>query len=264
MNPTTVTPVAHGPTRFVVLDTETTGLNAREGDRIIELGCVEIIDRRPTGRTLHLYFNPDRESHPDALRIHGLTSGFLRDKPRFGDKAADILQWLHGAHLLIHNAAFDVGFLDAELERLGLPALATHVSAITDTLTLAKERYPGKRNSLDALCDRLGIDRSDRTLHGALLDAQLLADVYIHMTRGQHALLAEDGADSIHAAPDAARHLHDAAGTDGVVLASLPLPVLMASPEESAAHAHYLADIDKASGGKTIWRLFEQDAKTVA
>lgn len=263
MTSANVTSAAHGSTRFVVLDTETTGLNAREGDRVIELGCVEIIDRRLTGRTLHLYFNPDRESHPDALRIHGLTTEFLRDKPRFGDKATDILQWLHGAHLLIHNAAFDTGFLDAELERLGLPALATHVSAITDTLTLAKERYPGKRNSLDALCDRLGIDRSGRTLHGALLDAQLLADVYIHMTRGQHALLGEDGADGLHA-QDVVSDVRASTVRDTVALAHLPLPVLMASPEESTAHEHYLADIDKTSGGKTVWRLFEQDVKTVA
>jgi len=230
--------------RQIVLDTETTGLSAAEGDRIIELGCVELVHRKLTGNNLHLYFNPDRESHPDALRVHGITSEFLSDKPRFGDCVQDILQYLRGAELIIHNASFDVGFLDRELELLGLPPLAAHVAGITDTLAMAKEMFPGKRNSLDALCDRLEVDNSGRTLHGALLDAELLADVYINMTRGQDALLIMDEVP---------------AGADGLPLAAvdlslLALPIIAASAEELAAHEDVLAQIDKASGGKTIWR----------
>src|SRR5690606_24847405 len=228
------------------LDTETTGLSAETGDRIIELGCVELVNRKLTGNNLHLYFNPDRDSHPDALRVHGITTEFLRDKPRFGERVHEILDYLRGAELVIHNASFDVGFLDKELELLGLPPLATHVAGITDTLAMAKEMYPGKRNSLDALCDRLGVDNSGRQLHGALLDAELLADVYINLTRGQDALLIMDDAGS---------------GADGqplcaVDLSQFALPVLAPTPEELAAHEDLLAQIDKASDGKTVWRHF--------
>ena len=164
--------------RFIVLDTETTGLSPDNGDRIIELGCVELVGRKPTGNNLHLYFNPERDSHEDALRVHGLTTQFLSDKPKFAEKARDILAYLQGAQLIIHNAPFDMGFLEKEFSLLGLPPLKTAVAGVTDSLALAKELFPGKRNSLDALCDRLGVDNSGRTLHGALLDAQLLADVY--------------------------------------------------------------------------------------
>jgi len=231
-------------TRQIVLDTETTGLSAQTGDRIIELGCVELVNRKLTGNNLHLYLNPERDSHEDALKVHGISNEFLRDKPKFADCVQDILQYLQGAELIIHNAGFDVGFLDKELELVGLPPLATHVDSITDTLAMAKELYPGKRNSLDALCDRLGVDNSGRTLHGALLDAELLADVYINLTRGQDALLIiDDEQDS-------------ATGANFVQidLRSFNLPVLPASEQEAAAHEEVLTQIDKASGGKTIWR----------
>ena len=233
--------------RQIVLDTETTGLSAEGGDRIIELGCVELLNRKLTGNNLHLYFNPGRDSHEDALKVHGISNEFLKDKPKFEDVAEDILQYLQGAEIIIHNAAFDVGFLNKELELTGRPAFRTYVESVTDTLAMAKDMYPGKRNSLDALCDRLGVDNSGRTLHGALLDAELLADVYINLTRGQDALLiaddAQDGANGIAVAT--------------IDLRALVLPVLRASEQEQAAHADVLTQIDKASGGKTIWRTAE-------
>lgn len=230
--------------RQIVLDTETTGLSAESGDRIIELGCVELLNRKLTGNNLHLYFNPGRDSHEDALKVHGISNEFLKDKPKFAEVVDDILQYLQGAEIIIHNAAFDVGFLNKELELTGRPAFRTYVESITDTLAMAKEMYPGKRNSLDALCDRLGVDNSGRTLHGALLDAELLADVYINLTRGQDALLMADEAQ------DSGGGLKIAA----VDLRALVLPVLRASEQEQTAHAELLAQIDKASGGKTIWR----------
>ena len=233
--------------RQIVLDTETTGLSAEGGDRIIELGCVELLNRKLTGNNLHLYFNPGRDSHEDALKVHGISNEFLKDKPKFEDVAEDILQYLQGAEIIIHNAAFDVGFLNKELELTGRPAFRTYVESVTDTLAMAKDMYPGKRNSLDALCDRLGVDNSGRTLHGALLDAELLADVYINLTRGQDALLiaddAQDGANGIAVAT--------------IDLRALVLPVLRANEQEQAAHADVLTQIDKASGGKTIWRTAE-------
>ncbi|MDA7416165.1 DNA polymerase III subunit epsilon [Xenophilus arseniciresistens] len=230
--------------RQIVLDTETTGLSADNGDRIIELGCVELLNRKLTGNDLHLYFNPDRESHEDALKVHGLTTEFLSDKPRFEVLAQDIVAYLSGAELIIHNAPFDVGFLNKEFERVGLPPLRTHVADVIDTLVMAKQIYPGKRNSLDGLCDRFGVDRSNRTFHGAKLDAQLLADVYINLTRGQDALLIEVTSDE------------PAQGVvlDEVDLRSFTLPVLRASEDELAAHDKVLAELDKSSGGKTIFR----------
>ena len=234
-------------TRQIVLDTETTGLSADSGDRIIELGCVELLNRKLTGNNLHLYFNPGRDSHEDALKVHGISNEFLKDKPKFAETVDDILEYLQGAEIIIHNAAFDVGFLTRELELAGRPAFGTFVAGVTDTLAMAKELYPGKRNSLDALCDRLGVDNSSRTLHGALLDAELLADVYINLTRGQDALLISDEA-------------HDSATglkTPAVDLSLLALPVLRASESEHVAHADVLTQIDKASGGKTIWRTLQ-------
>lgn len=240
--------------RLIVLDTETTGLSAVDGDRVIELGCVELVNRKLTGNNLHLYFNPERDSHEEALRVHGLTTEFLRDKPKFAQKAQDILQYLQGAELVIHNAPFDVGFLNKEFERLGLRPLKHYVGSITDTLVMAKDMFPGKRNSLDALCDRLEVDNSGRTLHGALLDAELLADVYINMTRGQDALLMMDD---------------DAAGANGsgggskarIDLSRFQLPVLRANEQELASHESVLAAMDKASGGKTVWRTVEPGDK---
>ena len=233
--------------RQIVLDTETTGLSAEGGDRIIELGCVELLNRKLTGNNLHLYFNPGRDRHEDALKVHGISNEFLKDKPKFAEVVDDILQYLQGAEIIIHNAAFDVGFLNKELELVGRPAFRTYVESVTDTLAMAKEMYPGKRNSLDALCDRLGVDNSGRTLHGALLDAELLADVYINLTRGQDALLISDDAQ------DSGDGLKIAA----IDLRGLNLPILRASEQEQAAHAELLAQIDKASGGKTIWRTVQ-------
>ncbi|MFD1894449.1 DNA polymerase III subunit epsilon [Ottowia beijingensis] len=229
--------------RQIVLDTETTGLSAESGDRIIEIGCVELLNRKLTGNNLHFYVNPERDSHEDALRVHGLTTEFLRDKPKFAEVAEEILRYLEGAEIIIHNAAFDIGFLDKELERLGKPVFTSFVSEVTDTLAMAKQLYPGKRNSLDALCDRLGVDNSGRTLHGALLDAELLADVYINLTRGQEALLIDLG--------DVGEQ-----GAEGerIDLSVFDLPVLTANAQELTAHADVLAQIDKASGGKLVWQ----------
>jgi DNA polymerase-3 subunit epsilon len=230
--------------RQIVLDTETTGLSAEMGDRIIELGCVEMVNRKLTGNNLHFYFNPDRDSHEDALKVHGISNEFLRDKPRFAELVDEILTYLQGAEIIIHNAPFDIGFLNKELERLGKPPIRQFVDSVIDSLVMAKEMFPGKRNSLDALCDRLEVDNSGRTLHGALLDAELLADVYINMTRGQEALII-DAAES--------------STSQGVVsvkvdLSGIQLPVLLANEHELAAHEDVLAQMDKASGGKTVWR----------
>jgi DNA polymerase-3 subunit epsilon len=229
--------------RQIVLDTETTGLSAETGDRIIEIGCVELVARKLTGNNKHFYLNPERDSHEDALKVHGISNEFLRDKPRFAAVADELMEYLAGAEIIIHNAAFDVGFLNKELELLGRAAITGHVAKVTDTLAMAKEMYPGKRNSLDALCDRLEVDNSGRTLHGALLDAELLADVYINLTRGQDALLIDEA---------------DAGTVSGIVtrvdLRQFTLPVLLASDQEAAAHEDVLMQLDKASGGKTVWR----------
>ncbi|MFT3777235.1 MAG: DNA polymerase III subunit epsilon [Ottowia sp.] len=232
--------------RQIVLDTETTGLSAESGDRIIELGCVELVGRKLTGNNLHFYFNPGRDSHEDALKVHGISNEFLRDKPKFAELADEILRYLEGAELIIHNAAFDVGFLNKELELLGKPPLRSFVAEITDTLAMAKQLYPGKRNSLDALCDRLGVDNSGRTLHGALLDAELLADVYINLTRGQEALLIDLG----DVGPAGAV-------SERVDLSTFALPVLAANAQELAAHEEVLAQLDKAAGVQAVWRRAE-------
>lgn len=230
--------------RQIVLDTETTGLSAEGGDRIIEIGCVELVARKLTGNNKHFYLNPERDSHEDALRVHGISNEFLKDKPKFADVAPQILDYLQGAEIIIHNAAFDVGFLNKELELTGRAPFSTYVASITDTLAMAKEMYPGKRNSLDALCDRLGVDNSGRTLHGALLDAELLADVYINLTRGQDALLIVD---------DAQEGAEGGASAQ-VDLSRFTLQVITANEQELAAHEDVMTQIDKSSGGKTIWR----------
>lgn len=241
--------------RQIFLDTETTGLNAADGDRIVEIGCIELDNRRHTGRTLHHYVNPQRSSHPDAVRIHGITDEFLADKPPFAAIADELLAFVEGAEVIIHNAAFDVAFLNAELTRLGRPPLAKHVLRISDSLLMAREQFPGKANSLDALCKRLEVDNSQRELHGALLDAGLLAEVYLRMTRGQGSLVIDDS----QAGQGGAKH------TEQVDLRSFQLPVLQATAEERAAHEAVLADIDKASGGKTLWRrLLPVAAEVVA
>lgn len=229
--------------RQIVLDTETTGLSAEGGDRIIEIGCVELFNRKLTGKNLHFYLNPGRDSHEEALRVHGISNEFLRDKPKFKEVAEEILAYVQGAEIIIHNAAFDVSFLNKELELMGKPGFRDFVAGVTDTLAMAKEMYPGKRNSLDALCDRLGVDNSGRTLHGALLDAELLADVYINLTRGQDALLI-----------DAVDAQQGQGAFERVDLSRFALGVLAASEQEQAAHEALLTQIDKTSGGKTVWR----------
>ena len=230
-------------TRQIVLDTETTGLSAEGGDRIIEIGCVELLNRKLTGNNLHFYLNPQRDSHEDALKVHGISNEFLRDKPKFAEVAEEILDYVQGAEIIIHNAAFDVSFLNKELELIGKAPFNVFVGSVTDTLVMAKEMFPGKRNSLNALCDRLGVDNSGRTLHGALLDAELLADVYINLTRGQDALLIDLGAVE-----------GEAHGQATVDLGQFLLPVLAANAAEIAAHDEVLGQIDKSSGGKTVWQ----------
>jgi DNA polymerase-3 subunit epsilon len=228
--------------RQIFLDTETTGLDAAKGDRLIEIGCIEMVNRRLTERTFHRYLNPERSCHPDAVAVHGLTDEFLADKPKFAEVCDEFLAFVDGAELVIHNAAFDVGFLDAELARLGLPPLARRVQAVTDTLLMAREMFPGKGNSLDALCKRLEVDNTHRTRHGALLDAGLLAEVYIRLTRGQDSLVI-----------DAVGSGGPAEADDGIDLASLHFVAATVPEPERAAHEALLADIDKASGGRQVW-----------
>jgi DNA polymerase III subunit epsilon len=229
--------------RQIFLDTETTGLSAANGDRVIEIGCVELINRKLTRNNKHFYLNPGRDSHEDALKVHGISNEFLKDKPKFAEVADEFLDYCAGAEIIIHNAPFDLSFLNKELELIGRPSFKGFVASVTDTLVMAKEMYPGKRNSLDALCDRLGVDNSGRTLHGALLDAELLADMYINLTRGQDALLIDGGAGQ--GTVDSAIQ---------VDLSSLKLDVLLANEQETAAHEEVLNQIDKASKGKTVWR----------
>ena len=228
--------------RQIFLDTETTGLSADNGDRVIEIGCVELFNRKLTGNNKHFYLNPGRDSHEEALKVHGITTEFLRDKPKFEAVAEDLLEYLQGAEVIIHNAAFDVGFLNKELELIGRPLLKEFVTSVTDTLVMAKEMFPGKRNSLNALCERLGVDNSGRTLHGALLDAELLADVYINLTRGQDALLIDLGAAQ-----------GEGISTALIDLRTFDLPVLAANDQEIAAHDDVLKQIGKASGDRTVW-----------
>ena len=235
--------------RQIVLDTETTGLNARTGDRIIEIGGVELVNRRLTGNNLHFYVNPERDSDPGALAVHGLTTEFLSDKPKFAEIADQLRDYLRDAELIIHNAPFDLGFLEAEFALLGLPPFKEHYSGVIDTLVQAKAMFPGKRNSLDALCDRFGISNAHRTLHGALLDSELLAEVYLAMTRGQESLV-------IDMLGEASAHQQAAATATGrtISLEGLVLPVLAADEEELQAHEAVLNDLDKAMKGTSVWR----------
>ena len=228
--------------RQIILDTETTGLNPRSGDRIIEIGCVEMLNRRLTGKNFHYYLNPERDSDPGALAVHGLTSEFLRDKPKFTDIAAEFCEFVRDAEIIIHNAPFDVGFLDAEFEKVGLPAFAEHVQKVIDTLLQAKELHPGKRNSLDALCERYGISNSHRTLHGALLDAELLAEVYLAMTRGQDSLTMDMHAD------------FQADGENEIGVSLAEVLILAPTAKELGEHEALLAVLDKEVKGSCLWR----------
>ncbi|MDX1375397.1 MAG: DNA polymerase III subunit epsilon [Burkholderiales bacterium] len=227
--------------RQIVLDTETTGLNAKLGDRVIEIGCIEIRSRRLTDRHFHVYLNPERDIDEGAAKVHGLTREFLSDKPRFADVAKDFLDYVRGAELVIHNAEFDVEFLDRELALANLGTLAEHVGRVVDTLALARELHPGKRNSLDALCERYAIDNAHRRLHGALLDAELLAEVYLAMTRGQESLIME--LDAPQARDESAARIDASA-----------LCVLRASADELAAHEQYLDDLQRDAKGGVLWR----------
>jgi DNA polymerase-3 subunit epsilon len=229
--------------RQIFLDTETTGLSPEAGDRIIEIGCIEMLNRRLTGRTFHRYLNPQRPNHEDAVKVHGLTDEFLADKPLFESVVDELIDFVAGAEIVIHNAAFDLGFLNEELRRLGRPTFTGHVAQVCDSLVMAREMFPGKSNSLDALCKRLEVDHTNRTLHGALLDAGLLAEVYIRMTRGQNALVIDLG--------EAQAEAHALAAAD---FSGLLLPVPAPSEEELAAHEAMLGDLDKTSAGRTIWR----------
>jgi len=235
-------------TRQIILDTETTGLDAALGHRILEVAAVEMVDRRLTGNHLHRYINPGRASDDGALQVHGLTEDFLRDKPKFREIASELLDFIKDAELVIHNASFDLSFLNNEFGLLKLKPVKTYCPSVVDTLALARELHPGKRNNLDALCDRYQIDNSKRTVHGALLDANLLAEVYLAMTRGQDSLIID-----MAPAPKAAAATRKAAG-------KLELVVLAASAEELAEHEKQLAELDKASNGATLWRQLGDSA----
>jgi DNA polymerase III subunit epsilon len=234
--------------RQIVLDTETTGLYPEEGHRIVEVAAIELSNRKVSERRFHRYLNPERESDAKALEVHGLTQERLQNEPKFAEVAQALIEFISGAELIIHNAPFDVGFLNKELERAGLPGVREHCPSVIDTLKLAKELHPGKKNNLDALCDRYLIDNSHRTLHGALLDTELLGEVYLAMTRGQESLLGNDESESESEA--LAEQSHN----------NLPRPVLhvlLANEAELAAHAQQLQDIAKACKGACLWQTLE-------
>ncbi|MBR6027359.1 MAG: DNA polymerase III subunit epsilon [Neisseriaceae bacterium] len=226
-------------TRQLILDTETTGLSAKNGDRLIEIAALEMIDRRITGEHLHLYINPEREIHSDAIAVHGITNEFLQDKPIFAEVGLQIFNYLRDAELIIHNAPFDVGFLNMEFTQMGLPQIET-IATITDTLVMAREIYPNQKNSLDALCNRLNVDRSKRVLHGALIDCELLGEVYLAMTREQGTLDMNIQTDD-----------EQDKSSGSVITYSRPekLKIIYATADELAIHQEYLNELDKACGG---------------
>ncbi|HEY1058413.1 MAG TPA: DNA polymerase III subunit epsilon [Limnobacter sp.] len=227
--------------RYVVLDTETTGLEVRQGHRIIEIGCIEVAGRQVTNRHFHEYVNPQRAVDEGAFQVHGISDDMLADKPTFSAVAERFLDFVRGSTLIIHNAAFDIGFLDAELERLNLGKMADHVEGVIDSLMMAREMFPGKRNNLDALCDRLGVNNSHRQFHGALLDSQILAEVYLAMTRGQDSLVIDLSAGQGHSA------------TSSIQLGDLQLPEPEPTADELALHARYVQALDKEVKGACIW-----------
>ncbi len=249
------------PTRQIVLDTETTGMNQLgahyEGHGIIEIGAVELVNRRYTGNNFHIYINPNRPVDPEAIKVHGITDEMLADKPEFKAVAQEFLDYIKGAELLIHNAPFDVGFMDYEFRKIGLDVKTTDICVVTDTLQMARQMYPGKRNNLDALCDRLGIDNSKRTLHGALLDAEILADVYLSMTGGQTSLFAEEDEDV--PAIIAATEENKIEPEQNAVVFSDNLNVLRPNEGEIQAHLELLKMINKKSGGRCVWDLRMND-----
>jgi len=238
--------------RQIILDTETTGLDHRQGHRIIEIGCVELVNRRLTQRHLHFYLNPERDIDVGATGVHGLTWDDLKDKPRFADRAAELVEFIRDAELVIHNAPFDVGFLDAELAAAGLPPLSQHCAGVLDTMRLAKDLHPGKRSSLDVLCERYQVDNSGRTLHGALLDAELLSDVYLAMTRGQESL-----AISIETVVVSTRTLREAGERT-------LLRIIRASDDEVSVHAAYLVSLERESRRAPVWITLNVEAEAAA
>lgn len=245
------------PTRQIVLDTETTGMNQfgahYEGHCIIEIGAVEMINRRLTGNNFHIYIKPDRPVDPDAIKVHGITDEMLADKPTFNEIAQQFIEYIQGAELLIHNASFDIGFMDYEFRKLNMGLNTSEICLITDTLQMARQMYPGKRNSLDALCDRLGIDNSKRTLHGALLDAEILADVYLTMTGGQTSLFDESEPEIVIATTQEE--------VQSAVVFSQDLKKLMPTEDELQAHIEYIQLLNKKSKGNCLWekRLSEEN-----
>ncbi|TDR77924.1 DNA polymerase III subunit epsilon [Paludibacterium purpuratum] len=232
--------------RQIILDTETTGLEPSQGHRIIEFAGLEMVNRKLTGRHLHLYFHPDRAIDPDAERVHGISLDFLSDKPRFSSTGREVVDFIRDAELIIHNAPFDVGFLNAEFDRIGIAPVTQLCAGVIDTLAMARDQFPGKRNNLDALCDRFDIDRSNRTLHGALIDCELLAEVYLSMTRGQESLAMDIDLD------DGPLDLQHGAGFE-----RKPLTVLATGGAELAEHRGYLDDLDKIVKGSCLWRTLE-------
>jgi DNA polymerase-3 subunit epsilon len=232
--------------RQIIVDTETTGLEPEQGHRIIEIGCVEVLNRRPTGKTFHRYIKPDREVDPGAMQVHGITNEFLVNQPRFAEIVVELLEFIADAELIIHNAPFDVAFLDAELKRLPGPTRRViDMCTVLDTLALARKLHPGQRNNLDALCKRYSVDNSNREFHGALLDARILLDVYLAMTGGQGAFtLGDTNTNNVATTVDASR----------AVRPQGELKVILASISELVQHEGLLLAVDKASGGKTLWR----------
>ena len=237
--------------RQIVLDTETTGIDPKEGHRISEIGCIEMVNRRLTGRTYHQYINPDRIVEDEAIQVHGITNEYLEDKPLFADIQHEFLDFIRGADLVIHNAPFDVGFMDHEFKLSGHPERINKICQVTDTLAISRKKHPGQKNNLDALCRRYGIDNSHRELHGALLDSEILADVYLMLTGGQKNLLLA-GEEEGHDGVDQVRRLDTSA---------LNLNIRRAKAEEREEHAAYIARLDSKAG--SIWSQIDAEAKEV-
>ncbi len=245
--------------RQIIIDTETTGLDPKQGHRIIELAALEIVDRRTTGRAVHFRLDPEREIDAGATEVHGMTWEDLKGRPRFRDVAAEFLDFARGADWVIHNAPFDIGFLDAELRLAALPECAGTHADVIDTLVIAREMFPGKRNGLDALCERFGVDNAHRSVHGALLDAQLLAEVYLATTRGQESLVIDMGAPpALASAHDAGESVAGGARTHGVI------KVIAPTPAEIAAHQDYLAVLDRESKGRCLWLVLASASERAA
>ena len=240
--------------RQIIIDTETTGLDPKQGHRIIEVAALEVVNRRATGRTVHFRLDPEREIDAGATEVHGMTWEDLKGKPKFRDAAADFVEFARGTEWIIHNAPFDIGFLDAELQLAALPECAAIYASLIDTLALAREMFPGKRNSLDALCERFGVDNAHRSVHGAMLDAQLLAEVYLTMTRGQETLTIDMAPPSAAAARGAGEAAADLAGPRTSVGTVAP------TAAELAAHQEYLAALDRESRGRCLWLAVDSKA----